>query len=82
MSFINQYSFLIISAVAVVLLGIYLFRKQVDRSSYITLGALILGLILAFFLLRPGSSPSQEVDEILDRIGTGQPVLLQFQSDY
>ena len=82
MSFINQYSFLIVSAVVVVLLGIYLFRKQVDRSGFITFGALILGLLLAFFLLHPGSSPSQEVDEILEQIGTGQPVLLQFQSDY
>jgi cell division protein FtsW (lipid II flippase) len=82
MSFINQYSFLIVSGVAVILLGIYLYRKRVDRSSFITFGALILGLLLAFFLLHPASSPSQEVDGILDRIGTGQPVLLQFQSDY
>jgi cell division protein FtsW (lipid II flippase) len=82
MSFINQYSFLIISGVVVIFLGIYLFRKKVDRSNIITFGALILGLLLAFFLLHPKSSPSQEMDEILDQVGSGQPVLLQFQSDY
>jgi cell division protein FtsW (lipid II flippase) len=82
MSFINRYSFLIVSGVAALLLGFFLFRKRVDSSSLITFGALILGLLLAFFLLRPKSSPSQEVDEILDQIGTGQPVLLQFQSEY
>ena len=82
MPFINQYSFLIAAGVVVVLLGFYLFRKRVDRSSFVTLGALLLGLLLAFFLLRPGSSPPQGVDEILVQIGSDQPVLLQFQSDY
>ncbi|OGO16588.1 MAG: hypothetical protein A2Z14_11515 [Chloroflexi bacterium RBG_16_48_8] len=82
MSFLNQYSFLIAAIVGVVLLGFLLFRKSVDRSSVITFSALILGLLLSFFLLRPGTSSSQKVDEVLGQIGSGQPVLLQFQSDY
>jgi hypothetical protein len=82
MPFINQYSFLIAAGIVAVLLGFYLFRKRLDRSSFVTLGALILGLLLAFFLLRPGSSPPQDVNQILTQIGSGQPVLLQFQSDY
>jgi hypothetical protein len=82
MSFINQYSFLVIAGLAAALLGYFLFRNGVDRSSLITFGSLILGLLLAYFLLRPGSSPALSVSEILSKIGSGKPVLLEFQSEY
>ncbi len=82
MSFVNQYSYLIAAGVILILLGVYLLRKGLDRSSFISLAALIFGLLLAFFLLRPETSPSLEVDEVLEQIGSGQPVLLEFQSEY
>jgi hypothetical protein len=82
MSFINKYSFLIAAAVVLILFGFYLFRKNVNSGSLITFGALILGLLLAFFLLRPRRGPSLAVDDIVEQIGAGKPVLLQFQSDY
>jgi fructose-specific phosphotransferase system IIC component len=82
MSFINQYSYLIAAGVVLILLGIYLIRRGVDRSSFITFGALILGLLMAFVLLRPGTSLSLKLDDVLDQIGSGQPVLLEFQSEY
>jgi len=82
MSFLNQYSYLIIAFMGVALLGFFLFRKNPDRNNLISLGALILGLLLAFFLLRPGPGSSQSVEEVLSQIGAGKPVLLQFQSEY
>ncbi len=82
MSFLNQYSYLIIAIAGVALLGFFLFRKNPDRNNFISIGALILGLLLALFLLRPKSGSSQSVEEVLNQIGVGQPILIQFQSDY
>ena len=82
MSFINQHSFTIIAVVAVVLLAFFLFRKGYDVSNFTLVGALILGLIIAFLILKPGSSTLQESEEVLTQIGSGQPVLLEFQSNY
>jgi hypothetical protein len=45
-------------------------------------GALTLGLMLSFLLLQPGSSTAQDTGEVLAQIGSGQPVLLEFQSNY
>lgn len=82
MSFINQYSFLIVAVAAVLILGFFLFRKRVEGSNFVTLGALILGLVFAFLLLRPKLIPSQDVEGVVTQIGSGQPVLIQFQSEY
>ena len=82
MTFINQYSFLIVAIATILLLGFYLLRKRIEGSNFIAIGALIFGILLAFFLLRPGSSSSQETEDVLTQIGSGRPVLLQFQSNY
>ena len=82
MSFINQYSFTIIAVVAVALLTFFLFRKGFEGSNFTLVGALITGLIIAFLILKPGSSTLQESEEVLTQIGSGQPVLLEFQSNY
>ena len=82
MRFINQYSFTIIAVIAIVLLAYFLFRKGFEPSNLTLVGALILGLVLAFLILRPGPSTSQDSEEVLAQIGAGQPVLLEFQSNY
>lgn len=82
MSFLNQYSFTIIAMTAVVFLTYYLYRKGFERSNFTLIGALILGLVLAFLILRPGPSTYPESEQVLAQIGSGQPVLLEFQSNY
>jgi len=82
MSFINQYSFTIIAVIAVALLAYFLFRRGFEGNNFTLVGALIVGLVVAFLILRPGSSTSQESDKVLAQIGSGQPVLLEFQSNY
>jgi hypothetical protein len=82
MDFINQYSFLIAATAAIVLLIFFLLRRGFEGSNLTLIGALILGLTLAFLILRPGVSSTQETEEVLAQIGSGQPVLLQFQSNY
>jgi hypothetical protein len=82
MTFINQYSYGIFALAAVILLGFFLFRKGVQGSDFIAIGALILGFLLAFLFLRPGRSTTDDAETVLEQIGSGQAVLLQFQSNY
>lgn len=82
MSFINQNSFTIIAVASVSLLAFFLFRKGFEARNLFLVGALTLGLMLSFLLLQPGSSTAQETGEVLAQIGSGQPVLLEFQSNY
>jgi hypothetical protein len=82
MSFINQHSFLLAGAMALALLGLALFRDGVKPTDWIALGALGLGLGIAFWLLRPGPSTLNQARAVRARIGAGKPVLLMFQSNY
>lgn len=82
MPFINQYSFVIVAIAMVALLVFYLFRRGFEMSHLTLIGALILGLVIAFMILRPGDSTTHNSQELLDQIGSGQAVLLEFQSNY
>jgi hypothetical protein len=79
---LNQHSFLVASAAAVLVLAVVLLRDGIRPGDLVALGALCLGLALAFALLRPGASPLGQASLVRDRIGRGQPVLLEFQSPY
>jgi hypothetical protein len=78
----NQHSFLIAAATAILLLAIVLLRDGVRPSDLFALGALCLGLALAYVLLRPGESTRTQVEAVQAEIGRGVPVLLEFQSPY
>ncbi len=80
--FINHHSFSLFAAASLLVLAIYLFRDGVEAGDLVALGALILGLAIAYWFLRPGPSTLSQVDEIETKIGKGQPVLLEFQSPY
>lgn len=82
MSFINQHSFALLSAVVLLALAVFLFRDGVQGSDLVALGALVLGLGLAFWLLSPGPSTLRETETVQAQIGAGVPVLLEFQSVY
>lgn len=79
-SWINQHSFLITGAAAMVLLAAVLLRDGYRPGDGLALGALALGLALAYFLLRPGRATMAE--DARQEIGRGTPVLLEFQSPY
>ena len=82
MSFINQNSFTIIAVTAVSLLVYFLSRKGFEGSNFTLIGALIIGLVFAFLILKPGPSTLQYSEDLFTQIGSGQPVLLEFQSNY
>lgn len=81
-SVINQYSFLIAGAGALVVLAALLFRDGVRSGDFLALGALTLGLALAYALLRPGQGTANASDAVRAEIGEGSPVLLEFQSPF
>ena len=82
MAFFNQNSFTIAAAASLLALAAFLLRDGVRGSDLVALGALGLGLGLAFLLLSPGASTLTEAEVVQARIGAGVPVLLEFQSVY
>ncbi|MGH2627965.1 MAG: hypothetical protein ACRDHY_15100 [Anaerolineales bacterium] len=79
---VNQHSFVLVSTVALLVLGGVLFRDGVRANDGLALVSLAGGLFLAYLLLRPGLSTHPEVAEVRRLIGGGRPVLLEFQSPY
>ncbi|MCB9451955.1 MAG: hypothetical protein H6672_10980 [Anaerolineaceae bacterium] len=82
-SVFNQYSFVLISAVVLLVVFGLLRAKRV--SWRITLGALLpLAAVLAlgFFVLRPGTSDVNSYTEAVATIANGRPTFLEFFSNY
>lgn len=83
MKLINQYSAVWIALAVLVALAVVLLRRSADVRTALGLGAVTLGLILAWALLRPVRSPGlDDAAGVRSRIGAGTPVLLEFQSPY
>ena len=78
----NQHSFLLAAAAALLLLAALLLRDGLRPADLLALGALCLGLALAYALLRPGESTGAQAQDVRRQIGQGRPVLLEFQSPY
>jgi hypothetical protein len=79
---VNQHSFLLAASAALVVLAVILLRDGVRGSDLVALGALCLGLALAYALLRPGESTLRQATAVRAEIGQGRPVLLELQSPY
>jgi len=79
---LNQHSFLFAAVAAILILAAILLRDGLRAGDLLAIGALCLGLALAYALLGPGASTERQVSAIQARIGQGRPVLLEFQSPY
>lgn len=82
MQFLNQNSFTLIAAIVWIGLAAFLVRDGVRTNDVIALAALAAGFGIAFWFLRPGPSTLDEAEQVLARIGSDKPVLLEFQSNY
>jgi hypothetical protein len=80
--FLNQHSFTIGAALALGLLGIWLFRDGITLNDLLAVGALVLGLGIAYFFFSPGESTETDPETVMEKIGAGTPVLLEFQSPF
>ncbi|NDJ63022.1 MAG: hypothetical protein GYB67_18020, partial [Chloroflexi bacterium] len=83
MSFVNQYSYLLLSVFALIVVAVVLIRRQTRRSALlIALGGIALLLTASFFALRPGFSDVTTVAAADALISNGSPTLIEFYSNY
>jgi hypothetical protein len=80
---LNQFSALWIACGLVLVAALFLFRSKPKPADYIALGAIILGLFVAWSMLRPIQTPLMgDAKKVQAMIGQGKPVLIEFQSPY
>lgn len=80
---INQYSYIWIVGLLVSTLGFFLFRHGFKWPAWLMLCVIGFGLILAWFGLHPSQTKLLSgAVQIRASIGSGKPVLLEFQSPY
>lgn len=81
--FINQYSFLLLSAGLVLLAGVILLTRRPRWNDYLAFAAILTGLLIAWAVLHPRQTPLMDnARKVREMIGAGIPVLLEYQSPY
>jgi len=80
--FLNQHSFTLGAAVSLALLAIWLFRDGITLNDLLAFAALAFGLGIAYFTFNPGESTETDPAVVIEEIGAGTPVLLEFQSPF
>jgi uncharacterized membrane protein YccC len=82
MQIINQYSAVWVVAILVVITGALLLRHHPKWPRIVVFGLLVVGMTLAWFILRPRQTVQLSPSQVQASIGQGIPVLLEFQSPY
>ena len=80
--FFNQHSYLLICAIALGVVAIALFRRRARRAWLIWLSLVVVALA-GWFALRTGTgSQLNSVEDYEAALRSGQPILVEFYSDY
>ena len=82
MRIINQYSFLVAAVFLIGLLAVLANRTRAKQGAYLALALVVVAILVAWYFLRPTPSVLANAAEIQAQIGSGVPVLLEFQSPY
>jgi energy-coupling factor transporter transmembrane protein EcfT len=82
MQFINQYSFVLMAIIVFFVLLVYFLRNGLGQRELIALAALLLGVAVAIILFNPGDSTLSDDETPGELIGSGTPILIEFQSPY
>ena len=79
----NHYSFLWISLGLTVVAALVLLTNKPKIKDYLSFGVIILGLFISWLILHPHQTAlMSDAKAVKAMIGTGTPVLLEFQSPY
>lgn len=79
----NQYSFITIALGFVLVSGFILLTNKPKWNDYLAFGVIVIGLFAAWSILHPRQTPLMDnAKKVQSMIGTGTPVLLEFQSPY
>ncbi|MBI5296544.1 MAG: thioredoxin family protein [Chloroflexi bacterium] len=82
-TFVNQYSFLLLSMALLLVAGLILLTRKPKWNDYLAFAVILGGLVLAWSVLHPRQTTLMNGSrEVLEMIGNGTPVLLEFQSPY
>jgi len=82
-TFFNQYSFVILALGLVGVAGAVLLTRRPRWNDYLAFAVILGGLIAAWVILHPRQTPLMDDARTVQKmIGTGTPVLLEFQSPY
>ena len=81
--FINYYSFLLVSIGIVAVAALVLLTNKPKLNDYISFGAITLIAIMTWVILHPRQTALMDDSKtVLQMIGAGTPVLLEFQSPF
>ncbi|HEY6073756.1 MAG TPA: hypothetical protein VIV15_10270, partial [Anaerolineales bacterium] len=79
----NHYSFLWIAVALTIVAGLVLLTHKPQLRDFISFGVIVGGLLLAWLILHPQQTPlMNDAKSVQAMIGSGTPVLLEFQSPY
>lgn len=77
------YSFLLLAAALTAVAALVLLTRRPKWNDYLAFGVIVTGLITAWVVLRPRQTPlMDDAKMVQEMIGSGKPVLLEFQSPY
>lgn len=82
MSVVNQYSFVLFLLVVFGIFAVFLFRKGIQKQKLILFGLVFAGALVIWFLIKPTQNVSYPRVVAIGTIGSGTPVLLEFQSPF
>ena len=79
----NQYSFLTGAVALIIIAGLILLTNKPRWNDYVAFGAIALGLFTTWTIVHPRQTPLMgNAKTVQELIGSGTPVLLEFQSPY
>ena len=81
--FFREYSFILIAIGLAIAAGLMLLANKPKLNDYFALAVIVVGLVTAWVVLHPRETPlMDDAKAVRAMIGTGTPVLLEFQSPY
>ena len=79
----NHYSFLWIALGLTIVAGLVLLTNKPKLRDFLSFGVIVAGLLVAWLILHPQQTALMgDAKAVQAMIGTGKPVLLEFQSPY
>lgn len=79
----DLYSFIFIAAGFAFVAGVILLSNNPKWNDYLAFGVIVAGLVIAWTILHPRQTLlMDDAKKVQAMIGTGTPVLLEFQSPY
>jgi thiol-disulfide isomerase/thioredoxin len=82
MQILNYFSFLLLAGLILLVGGWVILQRTAGATRWLSLGALTLGLIAAFWFFNPGPGTAGAEDLLAGPNEDGRPILLEFESPY